>query len=153
MAGLNSITSLIARVEKVQNSLEDFTLVSTIVRENEGEVLELNTDSQLFEQGVNSLGVSIHSYAPYAPKTVYLKQRKGQPYDRVTLRDTGNFHRSFFLQYQRDGFSIYAKDQVTLDLVDKYGEAIFGLTQESKGYLAKFIILPNLLTELRKQLL
>lgn len=151
--GLQAIDNLIRRLEVVQEVLADNSLVQEILTRNEGLIVALNTESQLEEQGVNALGVGIHTYAPYAPKTVYLKQKKGQPWDRVTLRDTGKFHQSFRLQFTNDGFVITSGSDLTPELVNKYGPNIFGLTPESKGYLIRSIILPELLTEINKRLL
>ena len=63
---------------------------------------------RLWEQGIYSTGKPIITYAaglqfPYAYNTVFGtteyrgKKDKGQPYDRVTLRDTGAFYTSFTL--------------------------------------------------------
>lgn len=151
--GLQAIDNLIRRVEVVQQVLEDNSLVRDILLRNEGLIVALNTDDQLEEKGLNSLGIGIHTYAPYAPKTVYLKQKKGQPWNRVTLKDTGNFHRSFRIQFTEDGFSIVSDSSLTPTLVNKYGPNIFGLTPENKGYLIRSIILPELLNEINKRLL
>lgn len=56
----------------------------------------MNAEEQLFEQGINRLGVDIMDYAPYSPLTIAIKEEKGQPTNRVTLRDTGDFEASFF---------------------------------------------------------
>ena len=151
--GLQAIDNLIRRLEVVQEVLADNSLVQEILTRNEGLIVALNTENQLEEKGVNSLGIGIHTYAPYSPKTVYLKQKKGQPWNRVTLRDTGRFHQSFRLQFTQEGFIITSDSDLTPELVNKYGPNIFGLTPESKGYLIRSIILPELLTEINKRLL
>lgn len=151
--GLEALDSLIRRVEVVLQVVQDNTLISDIVARNESRIVALNTEDQLEKRGVNSLGISISSYAPYAPKTVYLKRKKGQPWDRVTLRDTGRFHSTFQLKIDQSGFSIISDDKLSAELSSKYGPQIFGLTPENVGNLAKSIILPELLEEINKRLL
>lgn len=151
--GVPSIDDLIRRVEDIQQVLLNNSLIQDIIRRNEGLIVDLNTEEQLQNHGVNSLGVSINSYAPYSPKTVYLKQKKGQPWNRVTLRDTGHFHGTFQIGFLPDGFQISSADSLTPTLTSKYGDEIFGLTEESKEYLKKSITLPELLEELNKRLL
>src|ERR1017187_5547833 len=55
-------------------------------------IIELNTQTQLYEQGIDSTGESIGEYSAY---TKMLKKEKGQITDHVTLKDTGEFYKSF----------------------------------------------------------
>jgi hypothetical protein len=68
---------------------------------------------------------------PYAELTEEIKKLKGQPTDKVTLKDTGTFHRSFYTAFESDGFTVDSKDELKNKLVKKYG-AILGLTDKSK---------------------
>lgn len=53
-----------------------------------------NKNEQLY-QGIDAKGVRLDSKGgSYSPFTILLKQRKGQPTNRVTLKDTGAFYRS-----------------------------------------------------------
>ena len=88
--------------------------------------------------------MSIADYQPYSPVTVEEKRLRGQPYNRVTLRDTGDFESSFYIRYMDDGFEITASDWKTDDLVRKYGREIFGLNRENLDDLARSYILPFL---------
>ncbi len=66
----------------------------------------------------------------YKPKTVKAKMRKGLPYDRVTLYDTGNFYRRIKISYNaRYGFFIKSTDPKNDKLVEKYGANIFRLNR------------------------
>lgn len=93
----------------------------------EARIVELNTD-RLFQLGQYPSGKDIAP--PYADLTVQIKQMKGQPTDRVTLKDTGDFHRSFYVKFDRDRFTILASDIKTQKLVTKYGFKIFGINEE-----------------------
>lgn len=85
-------------IQSMINALRDFRqrkdfYVLECVRENEAVVIDANAEEQLFERGENRLGVSIADYQPYSPVTVEEKRLRGQPYNRVTLRDTGRFRK------------------------------------------------------------
>ena len=96
--GLNAILNLRAKLSAINDSLRDNTLVIASLSKpiNEAQICELNSEKQLYDYGVNALGVDISDYQPYAPLTIGIKRSKGQPSDRVTLRDNGDFHGSFF---------------------------------------------------------
>ncbi|MBO9151927.1 hypothetical protein ACFOTA_06900 [Chitinophaga sp. GCM10012297] len=72
----------------------------------------------------------------YRPATKAIKRKKGQPTDRVTLKDTGFFHASLFLVVGQNDFGVVSTDRKGPWLVDKYGESIFGLGGVFKiGYI------------------
>ncbi len=150
---MNAIDSMIQRVSRFNEGLTDGTFIAKIVQEFEPEICDMNSEVQLFEQGVNNLGVSIMDYAPYSPKTIEIKEIKGQPTDRVTLRDEGDFHGSFFLQIYADRFEIRASDSKSEWLQKKYGRQILGLTAENQKELAEEYIYPELLTKARENIL
>ena len=114
------------------------------MRENEAVVIDMNAEEQLFERGENRLGVSIADYRPYSPVTIEEKRMRGQPYNRVTLRDTGDFESSFYIRYSGDSFEITASDGKTDDLVRKYGKEIFGLNRDNLDELIRTYMLPFL---------
>ncbi|MDV7398637.1 hypothetical protein RZS08_44945, partial [Arthrospira platensis SPKY1] len=80
----------------------------------------------LFDKGVKADGLEV--VPSYRPSTIIRKIKKGHPYDRVTLRDEGDFHRSFFIVYRDDEFEITADDYKKQYLDRKYSPAIYGLT-------------------------
>ena len=71
----------------------------------------------------------------YKPFTIAIKKEKGQPTDRVTLKDTGEFHRSIFVKFEGDKIIIDSDNDLRDKLVKKYGAKIFGLTKQSKTAL------------------
>ena len=149
--GLNAILDLRAKLSAINDSLRDNTLVIASLSKpiNEAQICELNSEQQLYDYGVNALGVDISDYQPYAPLTIGIKRSKGQPSDRVTLRDNGDFHGSFFVKFGKDGLAIDATDRKRDKLVSKYGKQIFGLTPESKTYVSNEILKPELLEEIK----
>ena len=106
----------------------------------------------MFEQGINRLGVEISDYAPYSPVTIAIKEAKGQPTNRVTLRDEGDFESSFYLEVGDKHFEIKASDFKTEDLIKKYGRQILGLTDENISILIWKYIFPDLMAETKKQI-
>lgn len=107
-------------------------------------IIELNTQYQLFQLGVNSEGEKLGDYSSY---TKILKERKGQPTDRVTLKDTGEFYKSFKCKYLSNGngeIQIVANTKKTdengnvTDLLIDWGKEIIGLDETSLQALRKF---------------
>ena len=101
-------------------------------RAEEKFVLDANRD-QLYLRGIDASGNSLGNYSPY---TVQYKISVGAPYDRVTLKDEGDFHASFFVEYDGDRLTIYADDVKTASLVRRYGPDILGLNFSSMEELA-----------------
>lgn len=145
---------MVDRIDKLINSLSDFDRklpqrVLDCVRENESVIVDMNAEEQLYEHGQNRLGVDISDYQPYTRRTIELKKIKGQPYDRVTLRDTGEFEASFFICYDSDSWQIQAADEKTDKLVKKYGAEILGLNDENMNEIIWEYLRPYLLGLLR----
>lgn len=147
------IENLRQKVETFNEGLTSGEYIQEIILDNEAFITDMNAQEQLYEQGVNRLGVSISDYAPYSPTTIAIKRAKGQPTNRVTLRDEGDFEASFFIEADREKFTIKASDWKTEELTKKYGSQILGLTQENKAELIHAYIYPELLTKAKKDLL
>ena len=130
------ISGLIDKFKKVGEELDTGEIAKKIVRDNDNILIDMNAQGQLYAKGVNRLGVRIDEYQPYRPLTIQVKIEKRQPYDRVTLKDTGEFYDSFYVETAEDQFYIKASDEKTNWLIKKYGAEIFGLTNDS---LAEFI--------------
>lgn len=104
-------------------------------------IIELNTEEQLF-QGVDGKGRELADIGgTYAPITVAIKRTENQPFDRVTLKDTGDFYKSFYVVPLKDGFEIVAdtiKDGQNLE--DRWGNEIIGLNELSIEQLQAFLV-------------
>lgn len=146
------ITDLRNKVAHAENNINSGKWVQQIIYDNEAYIVDLNAEEQLYEQGVNNLGVSISDYAPYSPVTIEIKKAKGQPTNRVTLRDEGDFESSFFLEVGQNQFEIKASDWKTEELIKKYGRQILGLTNENIERLIWDFIYPDLLSKLKNEL-
>lgn len=140
MEVLERLDAMIQRLTAFE--AEIFEAIEKVIKDNEEIIVEMNSEDQLYEQGIDRNGVQIASYAPYSPITVELKRIKGQPTGRVTLRDEGDFHYSFYIEFQPGGFEIKASDWKTDMLVKGYGEAILGLTDDNFKDLAQNYVAP-----------
>ena len=103
-------------------------------------IIQLNTQEQLYKKGIDSEGRKLKSGSfsaiindeVYAMRTIFEKELKGQPTDRVTLNDTGDFYNSFRVNATDDEIIITAKTmKQDNDLLEVWGEDILGLTDEN----------------------
>ena len=152
MAGLQSIIDLRNRVNTFNDGLRSGLITRDIIDDGmtTAFIIDANAEEQLFEQGINRLGVDIMDYRPYTPLTIAIKEEKGQPTNRVTLRDEGDFESSFYLEVGDKQFEIKASDFKTEDLIKKYGRQILGLTNENIAELIWQYVYPDLLTKAKK---
>ncbi len=131
---MDEINDLLKRVQKVEEGINEIILLA--VKKNEKFVLELNVEKQLY-QGLNAKGEQIRP--KYAKSTIKRKKKKGQPYNRVTLKDEGDFYEGFFVEYEGDGFSLHGDDYKTRHLIKRYGRDVFGLNDKSIDDLIEMI--------------
>lgn len=107
------------------------------------EIIYLNTQEQLFDKGIDSEGVRLdvaRGYG-YANVTKQIKAQKGQPTDRITLKDTGEFYQSFRVDVREGVITINADAQKDdTNLFDEWGVDILGLTEESIKRLKPLVI-------------
>lgn len=144
------IDDLKKRVMMFNDGLTSGEFIKDIVEENEAFIVELNSEEQLFEKGITSTGVSIADYAPYSQVTVEIKRQKGQPVNRVTLRDEGDFHASFAIKADNEQFEIVANDWKVKDLTLYYGDEILGLTDDNIVVVARDFVYPELMEKAKK---
>lgn len=113
-----------------------------IDRELQDEIVRLNTQDQLYEDGIDSLNRKLGGDGKYSPYTITLKRQKGQRVDHITLKDTGAFYNSFKVTVNSRGFTIVADDKSHYDvpLTDDFGIDILGLTEDNKSWLYDFLI-------------
>lgn len=139
-----SFQELQALLKKID--LEKLSLQA--IEATESEAVSLNVDDQLFDKGIKSDGSPVGEYSMLTKK---IKAAKGQRYDHMTLRDTTNFHDSFFLKSDKYPVMFDARDWKKSMLVERYSKEIFGLTSEN---LTKYStsVLPAFQKEVRDAL-
>lgn len=103
-------------------------------------IIYLNTEAQLYDRGVNSDGIRLDSIGgSYASSTIAIKESKGQPTDRVTLRDSGDFYNSWIVFLNDDYDLEINADPIkeTGNLFNRWGKEIVGLTDENLVLVVK----------------
>lgn len=145
-----SLRNLNYRLRKFKAILSQ-ELENTIL-DNESIIVEMITQQQLYEQGIEGRGIEISSYAPYAESTIRKKIKKGQPTNRVTLKDTGDFYKSLRIEFDDKGFYIASNDFKSPYLLEKYGPTIFRLTDENLKTLIHKYVRPALTVKLKEYL-
>lgn len=147
----SSIKNLVYRLRKFRAILDE-ELKDEILK-HENVIVQMVANEQLYDEGIEGRGIEIMSYQPYTAKTIKIKQKKGQPYDRVTLRDTGEFHDSLHVEFDDEGFYVTSTDDKAKYLLSRYGKTIFRLTNENLNTLLNQYIRPELSEKLKKKLL
>lgn len=143
MSFIKKLDQKIKDFEYLNENVGDF--IVDIMMEYEAEIVDLNSEDQLYTQGVDADNVQIQDREPYTPYTVRIKRLKGQPTNRVTTRDAGDFHRGFYLERGNKKVRFWSKDEKTEDLVSKYGESIFGLIPENKEEVFLSYVRPGII--------
>lgn len=146
-----SIRNLIYRLRRFKDILDE-ELKDEIMK-HEDIIVQMVTQEQLYEEGIEGRGVEIMSYQPYTARTIKIKQKKGQPYDRVTLKDTGEFYSSLHVEFDDEGFYVTSTDDKAEYLLARYGKTIFRLTNENFSELLRNYIRPSLKEKLKERLL
>lgn len=145
-----SLKNLIFRLRKFKEILPQE--LKEEILENKFVIIQMITKDQLYERGINGENVFIASYQPYAQKTIQVKLKKGQPTDRVTLKDTGEFYDSFDVVFDENGFYVTSSDDKAKYLVEKYGRTIFRLTNDNLTTLLREYVRPILTEKLKMYL-
>lgn len=123
------------QAERVNAALDPYLLMLALSKDKEFTdlIIKLNTESQLYDQGIDSEGKSLSDIGGgYSPRTIEIKQEEGQPTDRVTLKDTGEFYRSFRVTFIDGDLLIHANPyKGDVNLYREWGLNIVGLTQDN----------------------
>lgn len=143
-----TIRNLVYRLRKFKSIL-DQELKDEILR-HEDVIVEMITQDQLYELGIEGRGVEIMSYMPYRPRTIKKKLKKGQPTNRVTLKDTGSFYASLHVEFDDTGFYVTSTQDKTKYLLKKYGKTIFRLTDNNLKVLLNEYIKPSLKEKMKE---
>ena len=129
----------ISFIEQIEKHL--FVELQTTVNDFDHVLKDYITESQLFERGIDGEGEKLPGYAR---TTIRLKIRKGQPYDRTTLRDTERFHASITVTGTPYYIAITTDVKHAKWLVRRYGLDILSITNENfYQFFTKYFI-PNL---------
>lgn len=128
-------------LDKVE-ALDPNAMFDEIMRDPamQAQIIDLNTQKQLYEQGVKADGTLVGEYSPatinkWKPLAGF--EGRDSRSDHVTLKDTGEFYRSFEVRPE-PGRIVIVADTIKPggeDLAATWGANILGLTSESIGEL------------------
>ena len=131
---LNSLEATVNKLKAVINPS-----IRESVDKNKNIIKTAQTDEQMF-LGITSGGSSIRPF-PYAKSTINYKRRKGQPTDRITLKDSGDFYESIQVEARPVDFVISTQITYSIFLVARYAD-ILGLTAENLGLFVQNYTMP-----------
>ena len=139
---MSSIDEYIIKLDNLANSM-DIRLRDIVLR-NKGALLS-TLKLRLFQK---SLDGNYNFLGTYAPMTKRRKKKKGQISNRVTLRDTGDWYNSMFVDFKSNTILIDATDVKNDVLKDIYGDAILDLTEQE----VEFFVDTKLDSELQRMI-
>ena len=120
----------------------------------QAQIIDFNLE-QMYEGGIDSEGNSLGQYAQITVsywKPLARSLGNDGRTDHITLKDTGEFYKSFRIKLESDGFKITADTiKEDTDLAKIYPDVI-GLTKESKAMVSE-LITPYLVEAIREQIL
>jgi hypothetical protein len=96
---------------------------------------------QLFDHGMDGNNQKLPGYSRY---TIKMKIRKGDPYDRTTLKDEGKFHESIDVTGTPYYIVISSNDPKAKHLVKRYGEDILKISIQHFSIFFNEFFIPNL---------
>jgi len=123
-------------VERLRTSINES--IRTSIDNNKGVIKTMQTDEQMY-LGINADGNAITP--KYKQSTINYKLRTGQPSDRVTLKDSGDFYDSIEIEAKTDEFVISTQISYSIYLVTKYAE-ILGITDTNLQTFVNTYTLP-----------
>jgi hypothetical protein len=138
-------------IEDIEKRIAQLKLVDVdkilkdIIQQLTEYVVNFNKFDQLYEKGIYTSGQQL---PPYVPATIKRKIKKNQPYDRKTLKDTGDFYSGWFVKLGNDAFTLGSDERKNIFLQANWGSEIFGLTDESIEKL-RALVLPLLQERLK----
>lgn len=132
------------RIERLDVDFE----AGEAVEETKAVIKDLQLEQ--WREGVLSDGEEIKP--PYTPNTVAIKKRKGQPTNRVTLKDTGARDRATGVRVDGDLIRIGSDVEYDAHLEDKYTKKIWGLMDESRQQYIDDNLRPAYIARVREKI-
>lgn len=109
--------------------------IETLMNESFEETADDYADTNADQMYAGKLNDGEKIEPPYTPLTKKIKKRKGQPTNRVTLRDTNDFQNQLTATRQGKKIKIKSPVEYAKHLEKKYTKNIYGLNDK---YRAKY---------------
>ena len=138
MAQSKEMKAAIKRLKALQDGI--YEEIQEAFDTKQAEVLEYNTNKQLFKKGERADNARL--IPKYAESTKRIKRKKGQRISNVTLRDTGDFYKSIKVDAREEEVEIKTDGSLKYSdhLENRYGEQIYGLQPKFlKQFYNRFI--------------
>lgn len=119
-------------------------VVARATNQHEGDIVSANQEQ--LQQGQLATGRPVTPF--YKPSTVKQKKKKGQPADKVTLKDKNTFYQGFYAKASGRTIEQGSTAPQTPYLLNRYTDSIFGLSVASQSEVADRLR-PTLQTEFR----
>lgn len=105
--------------------------VPIIIEQTKEEIITLN-QRQLYNNSEDAKGVPLRFYASNSYAFEKERRNPNPGFGRPDLFLSGAFYRGFYISVTNSTYDIYSRDSKTGKLVAKYGEDIFGMTDDSQ---------------------
>lgn len=138
--------SAVKKVLKNIQKIDEGKLLRDILLENtqlQYDILKLNTEKQLYEEGVFADGKPTGEYAPFSYQ--YKKTEAGAlgrdtRTDHITYKDTGEMYDSARMKVSNKGFIISMDTVKGGDDLEKRDGKLVGLTEDSLGEVRVWVL-------------
>jgi hypothetical protein len=117
------IADLIGRLKRIDEGFESLVIESA--KTKEVEIIQMNTEQLYDGQRADDNPVT----PTYTQRTITRKRRMGHPFNRVTLRDEGDFYDSFLIEFRETEFELNASSILAKPLRKGYTPNIYGLNE------------------------
>ena len=145
----SSLIMLFAKqIEFIENFEKTiFEVLQKTINDNDFVIKDYIINKQLFREGIDGTGKKITPLKGktqngfYARLTIKLKKEKGDPTDRVTLRDTGEFYAHIQVDAFSDRFEISSNVSHDKKIIERYGIDVLKVTHENLSeFMQKYFI-------------
>jgi hypothetical protein len=126
-------------------------IFSDVIAKNEQHLINLN-HNQLYKDSSDSEGNQLQQYNSLEYAREKESMNPGIGFRNTDLYYTGAFYRGWSLLITNTGFLFDSSDSKTSDLIEKYGQNIFGLRKDNLESFAVNIFAHDFFTELNTQL-
>lgn len=125
------IDAYIYSLKKIRDNVD--AIASKAIKSKQTQILS-TIRTRLYQTGIDGKGRLIGYYTENTRK---IKRKKGHKASFITLRDTGNFYASLFLEVSGRFYDINSSSKIGAELVSRYGESIVDLTTQEQSAIVQ----------------